>query len=83
MSCHPPVYQSALPHGADSHTAGVAREMNKSTEVSPIPQGASEYSQGSHMGKIEIKVATDPPTSTGQCEWMSWLQLIHQACEHG
>lgn len=53
MSCHPPVYQSALPHGADGHTAGVAREMNKSTEVSPIPQGASEYSRGSHMGKRE------------------------------
>ena len=54
---------------AESHAVGAAREINKSTEASPFPQGASEYSLGSPMGKrVKIKVMTDPPTSTGLCE---------------
>lgn len=63
------MYQSALLYEADSHTVGADREINKSTEVSAFPQGASEYSLGSPMRKrAKIKVTMDPPTSTGLCE---------------
>lgn len=61
--------------GADSQAGGADMEINKSTEVFPFPQGNSEYSLGSHLGrreKREEKVLMDLPTCTGQCIWMSW-----------
>lgn len=78
------MYQSALPYEADSHAVGADREISKSKEVSPFPQGASKYSLGSPMGnRAKIKVVMDPPTSAGLCEWTSWLQLVRQVCELG
>lgn len=82
------MYRRTFPQGADRQAAGAVLEINKSPEVFPFPQGASEYSLGSHMRSGE-KGCDAPIQGTGLCKATSgvtayslglWMFLMRMPC---